>query len=83
VNNGDLVMTAKIETIFVHTRDDGIEGVLGVDDKNKLYWNRQPIITEQKLILQWWVSVSFIITGLSTCTLALIELIRMFMGQCP
>ena len=49
---------------------------LGVDENNKLYWDGQPIITKQKITLEWWVSMSVIIASISTLGLFGIELLK-------
>jgi hypothetical protein len=73
-------MSKQIEIIFEHENDLGQTGILGVDEDNRLYWNGQSIVTEQKVTLQWWVNVAFIITGLSTLALAVFEGLKFF-GQ--
>lgn len=49
---------------------------LGVDENNKLYWNSRPIVTEEKLQLQWWVNLSAVAGAGSGIVLATIELLR-------
>lgn len=66
-------MKKKIETIFTHG-----EGTLGIDNDSILYWNGQPIVTEQKIKLQGWVNVSIIIASLSTFAIALIAVLQYF-----
>ena len=60
----------KINTIFIHTTDDGIKGELGIDNSGKLYWNKKMVITKRKLELDWWVNISVIIASLSTLVMA-------------
>lgn len=54
---------------------------LGVDEDNRLYWNGQPVILEEKLTLQWWINVSAVLGALSGVTLAVIEVLRFSAGQ--
>jgi hypothetical protein len=53
--------------------------LIGLDEDNRLYWNGKPIVTEERITLAWWVNVSAVLTGASTFTLAVIELLR-FLG---
>ena len=32
-------MSTSIETIFIHTTGNGVEGILGIDEHGNLYWN--------------------------------------------
>jgi len=51
-------------------------GRIGVDEKGRLYWDNRPVVTEEKIKLQWWVNVAIILGALSTAVLATIELLR-------
>ena len=44
---------------------------MGVDENNKLYWNGQPIVTEEKIKLSSWVNISIIIGAISTALYAI------------
>ena len=70
-------MAPKITTIFEHI-DNGKTGVLGIDDKARLYWNGQLIITEQKVRLSWWVNFSVVVGGLSTAFIAIFTALAYF-----
>ena len=37
-------MDSDIETIFTHTTDEGAEGILGIDQKGRLYWNGKVVV---------------------------------------
>ena len=71
-------MGKEIETIFTHTADNGAIGELGIDGEGRLYWNRQAIITEQKVSLQWWVNISIIIASLSSLLIAIMAVLNYF-----
>lgn len=71
-------MKNNIETIFTHETDDGAIGELGIDKDAKLYWNKQPIVTEQKVTLQGWVNISIIIASLSTLIIAIFIVLQYF-----
>lgn len=51
-------------------------GRLGVDNNNRLYWEGQPVVTEQALTLRWWVNVSIVAGGIATLVLGVVELLR-------
>ena len=55
-------------------------GRLSVGENNKLYWDDRPIVTEKKITLDWWVSLSIIFGALSTMVMAAID-IRKFLGR--
>ncbi len=69
-------MNEKLETIFDYEGDDGRIAVVAVDRKNRLYVNGEPIMTVSKLTLDWWVAAAAVIAGVSTLTLAIIEVGR-------
>ncbi len=69
-------MNEKLETIFDYEGDDGRTAVVAVDHKNRLYVNGEPIVTESKLSLDWWVATAAVIAGVSALTLAIIEVGR-------
>lgn len=50
--------------------------LLGVDEKNHLYWDNKPVITEEKIKLHWPVNIAIIFGSLSTLALATIEILR-------
>ena len=62
---------SKIRPITIDELDK-----LGVDENNRLYWEKHPVVVEKKITLQWWVNLSAIAGALSGITLAVIELLR-------
>ena len=60
----------KVKMIFSHTRDDGTEGELGIDEDSRLYWNNELIVTEKRIKLSFWVNASVIAGGISTIVIA-------------
>jgi hypothetical protein len=67
-----------IETIFEYSADKGGTGVLGIDEHMRLYWNRQLIVTEQKIKLSWWVNIAVILGGVSTAVIAIFTALLYF-----
>jgi hypothetical protein len=68
----------NIETIFEHESDNGAKGELGIGADGTLYWNKKPVITEQKIKLQGWVNVAAIATALSTVIVAIFTALTYF-----
>jgi len=50
---------------------------IGVDEEGRLYWKGKPIVTEQRISLQWWVNVGIIVGSLSTLCIAIAEIVRL------
>ena len=71
-------MKNNIETIFTHKTNDGAIGELGIDKDAKLYWNKKPIVTEQKVTLQRWVNISIIIASFSTLVIAIFMVLQYY-----
>jgi len=59
----------KIEPIFLHGM-----GELGIDENNRLYWNKSPIVTKADISFIWWVNIAIVIGAISTMVLACISL---------
>ena len=53
---------------------------LGVDESGKLYWDGKPVVTEEKILFQWWLNVSAIAGALSGVVIAVLELYKFFSG---
>lgn len=47
------------------------------EDTGKLYWDGEPVVTEQEIRLQPWVNGAVAVGGFSTGLLALIEIVRL------
>lgn len=71
----------KIETIFSNESISGVEGRLGIDKEGKLYWNEKLVVTEQRVKLQWWTSISIVIASFSTLAIAIFTCLQFFRGQ--
>ena len=63
----------NIRTISIDELDN-----LGIDENNKLYWNKQPLVIDEKIRLQLWVNVAIVIGAFSTFVLGAIELLRFY-----
>jgi len=48
-------------------------GDLGVDEKGKLYWQSRPVVTEQKVTLEWWVNVAVVAAAVATVVQASVD----------
>lgn len=71
-------MSKNIHVLFGAKADNGVEGEFGVDDDCKLYWNGKPIVTQQKVTLQWWVSFSAILAAIGTTVSAVVAVFTYF-----
>ena len=49
---------------------------LSIDESNKLYWNGMQVVTEQKLVFEWWINWAVILTAASILALATIEILE-------
>jgi len=68
--------TKNLEVIFNFTGDDGRRVVVAVDERNRLHVNGDPLVTESKLVLDWWLTGAAVATGASTFALAVTEVGR-------
>lgn len=66
-----LKIMGKIEEIFNHSAENGAEGSLGIDSKNRLYWNNRLIVTEKKFKFDKLVNVSIVLSAISTLVMAI------------
>lgn len=73
-------MAGKLSTIFTHQTDSGVTGELGIDEDGRLYWNGQPVITEQRVKLDWWVNISIIVGGVATAVIAILTAVALCLG---
>lgn len=63
-------MAPKIHPIFSQPLDNGTVGEFGVGEDGQAYWNGKPIVTQEKVVLQGWVSVAIIATAIAALTQA-------------
>jgi len=60
----------KVHDLYKVEFNDGVTGALGIDERGQLYWRGEPIITEQRVSLPWWIGLSFVIGSLSLFVIA-------------
>lgn len=60
----------KIHELYKVEFSDGVKGALGIDGRGQLYWNGEPIITEQRVSLPWWIELSCVVGSLSLLVIA-------------
>lgn len=68
----------EIETLIEFDGEKGQNGILGIDNNNRLYWNGKPVLLEQAIKLERWVNIALIIASLSTAFIAFIAGIDFF-----
>lgn len=72
-------MAAKhVEEMYSFESDSGGKGSLGIDTEGRLYWNGMPVVTEQKMVLAWWVSTAVIAGGFATVVIAVFTALMYF-----
>ncbi len=69
-------MAEKLEVIFDYEGDDGRHVWVQVDRYNRLHVNGDPIVTESRLTLDWWITAAAMIAAMSAYALAIIEIGR-------
>jgi hypothetical protein len=65
----------KIRELYKVEFADGVKGALGIDERGRLYWNSEPVITGQRVSFSWWISLAIILGGLSTFAIALLNVL--------
>jgi len=61
----------KIRELYQVEFADGLKGALGIDERGRLYWNGEPVVTAQRVLLSWWMNFAIVVGGLSTLAIAL------------
>lgn len=54
-----------------------IENLEVDEDTPELFWKGDPLVTEQRVRLEFWTNLAVIVTGLSTAVLAATAVIRL------
>ena len=62
----------KVRQLYQIEFADGVKGSLGLDERGRLYWNGEPVITAQRVLLSWWMNLAIVVGGLSMLALALL-----------
>ena len=60
----------KIHQLYKVEFSDGVKGALGIDGRGQLYWNGEPVLTEHRVSLPWWIDYSCVIGSLSLFVIA-------------
>lgn len=60
----------KVRELYKVEFADGIKGALGIDERGQLYWNGEPVMTEQRVSLSRWLSLTLAMGGLSLFAMA-------------
>jgi hypothetical protein len=62
----------KVRQLYQIEFGDGVKGSLGIDERGRLYWNGEQVITAQKVLLSWWMNLAIVVGGLSMLAIALL-----------
>lgn len=73
----------KIRELYKVEFADGVKGALGIDERGRLYWNGEFVITEQRVSLSWWISLAIVLGGLSTFAIALLSILAYINALAP
>ena len=63
----------KIRELYQVEFSDGVKGALGIDEHGRLYWNGEPVVTAQQVLLSWWMNLAIGAGGLSMLAIALLN----------
>ena len=75
-------MAKKLQVIFVTPLDDGDgEVVLAVDQKERLYINGDPIVTKNRVTLDWWMVMITGVIAAATAISAAVNFYGVFVGK--
>jgi hypothetical protein len=65
----------KIRELYKVEFADGVKGALGIDERGQLYWNGEPVVTAQRVLLSWWMSLAIVVGGLSMLAIATLDIL--------
>jgi hypothetical protein len=65
----------KVRELYQVEFSDGVKGALGIDEHGRLYWNGEPVVTAQRVLLPWWMSFAIVVGGLSMLAIALLNVL--------
>ena len=65
----------KVRELYKVEFADGVKGALGIDERGRLYWNGEPVVTAQRVLLSWWMNLAIGAGGLSMLAIALLNVL--------
>ena len=65
----------KVRELYKVEFSDGVKGALGIDERGRLYWNGEPVVTAQRVLLPWWMNLAVVAGGLSMLAIALLNVV--------
>ena len=51
---------------------------LGIDDDGHLYVNHEKVVTEQKVMLQWWINIAVVLGALGAFSQGLVAICSLY-----
>jgi hypothetical protein len=72
----------KVRELYQVEFSDGVKGALGIDERGRLYWNGEPVVTAQRVLLPWWMNLAVVAGGLSMLAMALLNGLA-YLGTLP
>ena len=65
----------KIRELYKVEFADGVKGALGIDERGRLYWNGEPVVTDQRVFFSGWITLALVACGLSTSVIAVLTVL--------
>jgi hypothetical protein len=62
----------KVSELYKVEFTDGIKGALGIDERGRLYWNGESVVTDQRVFFPGWVNLAIVATSLSALVMAVL-----------
>ena len=72
----------KVRELYQVEFSDGVKGALGIDERGRLYWNGEPVVTAQRVMLSWWTNLAIVAGGLSVLAIACLNFVT-FLNALP
>ena len=72
----------KVRELYKVEFADGVKGALGIDEHGRLYWNGEPVVTAQRVMLSWWTNLAIVAGGLSMLAIACLNILT-FLSTLP
>jgi hypothetical protein len=72
----------KVRELYQVEFADGVKGALGIDERGRLYWNGEPVVTAQRVFLSWWTNLAIVAGGLSMLAIATLDVLA-YLGRLP
>ncbi|MFC3110894.1 hypothetical protein ACFQAT_28610 [Undibacterium arcticum] len=69
---------ANIHQVWSQELDNGTTGTFGIDDGGRVYWNGNPLVTEERVKLQGWVNAAIFIAAVAAVPQAIFAVLTYY-----